>query len=73
MPKQISIIPKAPTARILLDHGAHRVSKEAMYYFGDILESYATEIAKKAAIIAHHSGRKTVKAKDLRLVVKEKG
>ena len=70
MPKKISLIPKAPAARILLDAGASRVSKDAMNYFGDILEEYAGEISKKAVMIAQHSGRKTVKAKDLRLATK---
>ena len=70
MPKKISLIPKAPTARILLNLGANRVSKDAMFYFGDILEEYALDIAKKAVMIAKHSGRKTVKAKDLRLATK---
>jgi len=70
MPKKISLIPKAPTARILLNTGAQRVSKEAMFYFGDVLEEYALDISKKAAMIAKHSGRKTVKAKDLRLAIK---
>lgn len=67
MPKKISLIPKAPTARILLDTGASRVSKDAMHYFGDVLEEYALEISRKAVMIAKHSGRKTVKAKDLTL------
>lgn len=70
MPKKISLIPKAPTARILLNCGAHRVSKDAMFYFGDVLEEFALDISKKAVMIAKHSGRKTVKAKDLRLAIK---
>ncbi len=70
MPKSISIIPKAPCARILLDNGAPRVSKDAMNYFGEVLEEYAESIAKRAALIAEHSGRKTVKAKDIKLALK---
>jgi DNA-binding protein len=70
MPKKISLIPKAPTARILLNTGADRVSKDAMFYFGDILEDYALEISRRAVMIAKHSGRKTVKAKDLKLAIK---
>jgi histone H3/H4 len=70
MPKKISLIPKAPTARILLDQGAARVSKDAMIFFGDILEQFALEVSKKGVIIAKHSGRKTVKGKDLRLALR---
>ncbi|MFT4343744.1 MAG: histone family protein [Candidatus Woesearchaeota archaeon] len=70
MPKRISLIPKAPTARILLNTGADRVSKDAMYYFGDVLEEYALEVSRKALMIAQHSGRKTIKAKDLELAIK---
>ena len=70
MPKKISLIPKAPTGRILLDNGASRVSKNAMNYFGEVLEEYALDISRKAVMISKHSGRKTVKAKDLRLAQK---
>jgi histone H3/H4 len=70
MTKSISIIPKAPCAKILMNNGAKRVSKEAMYIFGDILEEYADEIAKKTVAIANNSGRKTVQAKDLKLALK---
>jgi len=70
MPKRISLIPKAPTARLLLNRGANRVSKEAMFYFGDVLEQYALEVAKKGVMIAEHSGRKTIRGKDLRLAMK---
>jgi len=70
MPKKISLIPKAPTARILLNQGAERVSRDAMFYFGDVLEEYALDVAKKAVMISKHSGRKTVKAKDIRLATK---
>jgi DNA-binding protein len=70
MPKKISLIPKAPTARIMLNAGASRVSKDAMFFFGTMLEEYALDISKKAAMIAKHSGRKTIKGKDLRLAMK---
>jgi DNA-binding protein len=70
MPIKLSLIPKAPTARILLDKGADRVSKDGMNYFSELLEDYAMAIARKAVMIANHSGRKTVKAKDLRLAIR---
>ena len=69
MPKSISIIPKAPCARILLDNGAPRVSKDAMNYFGEVLEDYAKKVAKDANLIANHSGRKTIKAKDIKFEI----
>lgn len=71
MPKSISIIPKAPCAKILSNNGAQRVSKEAMNYFGDVLEDYAEKLAKKTVMIANHTGRKTIKAKDIKLALKE--
>ena len=70
MPKHVGIIPKAPTARILLDAGAERVSKDAMYLFGDILEEYSLEVSKKAIIIANHAGRKTIQGKDITIASK---
>jgi len=69
MTKSISIIPKAPCARILLDNGASRVSKEAMNFFGKVLEEYAKNISESAILVANHSGRKTIKSKDIKFAV----
>jgi len=70
MARNISIIPKAPIARILLDAGAKRVSAEAVDAFTDVITDIAEEISTKAAKIAQHSGRKTVHEGDIRLAVK---
>ncbi|MBA3064866.1 histone [Candidatus Woesearchaeota archaeon] len=66
----MSIIPKAPFARILLDAGAKRVSAEAIDAFTDVITDIAEEISTKAARIAQHSGRKTIHEGDIKLAIK---
>lgn len=71
MAKKVSIIPKAPAARILQNAGAKRVSADAVDAFVDVLEDIATEIAEQASRIAKHSGRKTVQDGDIKLAAKQ--
>ncbi len=70
MARNISIIPKAPFARILMDAGAKRVSAEAIDTFADVITDIAEEISTRAAKIAQHSGRKTIQDGDIKLAVK---
>ncbi len=68
--KQVTIIPKAPVARILFNAGAKRVSQPATDAFVESLEQIAEEIASKAVQIARHSGRKTIQDGDIKLAAK---
>jgi histone H3/H4 len=70
MPKRINIIPKAPLARIILNAGGKRVSADSLDVFVDVLTDYIEGIASKAVMIAKHTGRKTVKAEDVKLAAK---
>jgi len=70
MAKRPNIIPKAPVARILMNAGAKRVSADAVNTFTDILQQITEEIGEKAARLAKHSGRKTVKEEDIKLAGK---
>lgn len=47
-----------------------RVSDPAKEELRIILEQHAEQIAKKAASLAIHAGRRTIKAEDIRLAVK---
>lgn len=62
-------LPKAPTARIMKNAGAQRISGDAVDELLDVMESYGTEIASRANDLAHHAGRKTVKASDIKLAI----
>jgi len=68
--RRISIIPKAPVGRILMNAGAKRVSAGAVDAFADEIQAIAEKIATKAAQIAKHSGRKTVQGDDIKLASK---
>ncbi|MGM5484392.1 MAG: histone family protein [Nanobdellota archaeon] len=64
-----NVLPYAAFGKVLENAGAERVSKESMEELNKIMTSYAHEVSKKAVKLARHSGRKTVKAKDIRLAV----
>ncbi|MFP3909389.1 MAG: histone family protein [Archaeoglobaceae archaeon] len=64
-------LPTAPIDRLIRKAGAARVSEEANKKMVEALEDYASEVARKAADIARHSGRKTVKAEDVKLALKQ--
>ena len=56
--------------RILKKSGAERVSDEAADELRRIIEEVALVIAKSAADMSVHAGRKTVKAEDVKLASK---
>ena len=64
------ILPLAAMERILKKAGAARVADDAKEALRDILEEIGEEIGGKASKIAVHSGRKTVKAGDVKLASK---
>jgi len=71
MSRKITVIPKAPVGRILLNSGAKRVSSDATNAFMEILTEMTEKIATQAAKIAKHSGRKTVNEGDVKLAAKQ--
>ncbi|GAA0286554.1 histone family protein [Halobacterium noricense] len=60
-------LPVAPVdriARLDLDD-RFRVSKDARVALADLLESFASDAAQGAAVLAEHAGRRTVQAEDV--------
>ena len=70
MRRRTEIIPRAPVGRLITKAGAQRVSADAMNTLAEILTDIAEDIGERAVKIAKHSGRKTVKAGDIKLAVK---
>ncbi len=64
-------IPLAVVERILRKAGAERVSEDAKKAFRDVVEDMAYAVAEKAAELAKHAKRKTVKVEDVKLAIKE--
>ena len=64
-------IPKAPSARIIKDTGAERVSEDAKVELAEALEEIARNIAIKANEAAKLAKRKTIKADDIKFAVNE--
>mgnify|MGYP001596139064 FL=1 len=64
-------LPLAAMEKLLKQGGADRVSDKAKVALKNVLEDIANEIASKSIKLAVHAGRKTVKAEDIKLAVKE--
>ena len=62
------ILPLAAMEKLLKKCGAPRVSEDAKEAMKEVLERYGQMIGEQAVKIAIHSGRKTVKAGDIKLV-----
>jgi histone H3/H4 len=52
--------------RILKKAGAKRVSYPALQEFSIVMEEKLFNVAKEAAVLAKHAGRKTIIAEDIR-------
>ena len=64
-------LPLAAMEKLLKQGGAERVSDKAKTVLKDAIEEIANKISVKAINLAVHAGRKTVKAEDIKLAVKE--
>jgi len=66
------ILPKAPVERLIRKSGAARVADDASHELAQLLEKIGLEVAEKANKLAHHAGRKTVVAEDIKLAAEER-
>jgi histone H3/H4 len=60
-------LPIAAIQRIAKKGGAERIGKEAAEVIGLKAEAYIKDLAKKAATLADHAGRKTIKVEDIEM------
>jgi len=67
MAKRENILPYAPIGQLIADATGKRVSKLAKVEAAKILENLTEKIVKKSILLAEHSGRKTIKEKDISL------
>ena len=61
----------APMHRLCKKTGADRVSGAAAEKLAKVLEEIGVKIAKEALEYAMHSGRKTIKAKDIEIATRK--
>ncbi|WP_137286418.1 histone family protein [Halorussus salinisoli] len=61
---ELPVAPVDRIARLEIDD-SYRVAMDARIALADILEDYADNVAKAAAILARHADRRTVKAEDI--------
>ena len=66
-----SILPLAGMEKLLKKAGAERVSESAKEELREVLENIAEKIGAKSVRFSRHSGRKTVKASDIKLASRE--
>jgi histone H3/H4 len=64
-------IPIAPIGRIIKNAGGQRISQGAENALEKVLEQWAEDVSRQAVKLAKHAGRKTIKASDIELAVKE--
>lgn len=65
------LLPLAAMEKIMKESGAERVSDKAKVALKNVLEEIGEGIAVKAVKLAEHAGRRTIKAEDIRLAVKD--
>lgn len=66
----MSNIPKAPIGRIMKESGAERISEDAKDELTQYLEDTAAKVTVEAKKAAEFAKRKTIKAEDIKLAVK---
>ncbi len=71
MVKRENILPFAPIGALIAENTSKRVAKEARVTAAQLMEDLTEKIMKKAILLAEHSGRKTIKAKDISLAYKQ--
>jgi len=64
------LLPLAAMEKIMKHAGAERVSESAKVALKDVLEEIAQDISERSVKLALHSGRKTIKASDIKLAAK---
>jgi len=64
-------LPMAPVYKIMRKAGAKRVTREAKEAFLDIAIEIARKLARRAAELAKHAKRVTIKEQDVKLAYEE--
>lgn len=67
MSKRENTLPYAPIGQLIAEATGKRVSKDARVTASNILEEITEKIIHKANLLADHTGRKTIRAKDINL------
>lgn len=71
MAKRKNVLPFAPIGKLIQDATGKRVAKKARETAAEILESVTEKVINKANLLSEHSGRKTVRGKDISLAYEQ--
>ena len=63
-------LPKAPIVRICKNCGAERISKDAETAIVEAVEKYTERLSEAIVDVSKHTGRKTIQADDVAIVLK---
>jgi len=64
------MLPLAPIDKVMRTAGAKRISDSAKIAMAELVEDFIIKITKKAAELAAHAKRNTVKGEDVKLAGK---
>ncbi|MBU5557759.1 MAG: NFYB/HAP3 family transcription factor subunit [Candidatus Aenigmatarchaeota archaeon] len=64
-------LPVAAIERVARKAGVERISADALVKLTEVVEDIGLEIALEAAVAARHAGRRTILAKDIKLVARK--
>jgi DNA-binding protein len=65
------LLPLAAMEKIMKKAGAERVSEKAKAALKNVVEEIAEDISQRAIKLSMHAGRKTIKARDIKLAAKD--
>ncbi|MBW2965477.1 histone family protein [Candidatus Woesearchaeota archaeon] len=65
------MLPLAAIERIVRKAGIDRISSKAIKEINKVTEELGVDLAREAAVLAEHAGRKTIQKEDIKIVAQK--